>query len=96
MNEAFQVTIVNAFIDRDMLATYEKGDIKITDFNDRLRRSFKRSSSLIQDLNELMTYKKGADSATLFFNKIEKNGGEWNKQDLITYFLTHCVENVSI
>jgi Zinc knuckle len=101
INEAIQATIVKAFVDRDMLATYETVDSKITDFKDRLRKAFKRPSSLIQDLNELMTYRKGTDSATVFFNKIEKMVDrvllhKWNKQELMTYFLTHCVEDVSI
>ena len=66
-----------------------------------MRKAFKRPSSLIQDLNELMTYRKGTDSATVFFNKIEKMVDrvllhKWNKQELMTYFLTHCVEDVSI
>ena len=48
-----------------------------------------------------MTYRKGTDSATVFFNKIEKMVDrvllhKWNKQELMTYFLTHCVEDVSI
>ena len=101
INEAIQATIVKAFVDRDMLATYETVDSKITDFKDRLRKAFKRPSSLIQDLNEMMTYRKGTDSATVFFNKIEKMVDrvllhKWNKQELMTYFLTHCVEDVSI
>ena len=101
INESIQMLMVKAFIGRDLLATYEAVDSKIVDFAERLRKAFKKPTSLIQDLQDLMTYRKGSDSAPAFFNKVEKMvdkilNHKWNKQELMSYFLTHCVEDVNM
>jgi len=101
IQEGIQSLFVKAFINKDLISTYEAVDEKITNFADRLRKAFKRPTSLIQDLQELMNYRKGTETAISYVNKIEKMVDKvlchkWNKPELMAYFLTHCIEDVSV
>ena len=101
ISDTLQPLVVKAFIHRDLLATYENVDSKIFNFVDRLRKAFKRPTSLIQDLQEIINYRKGEDSAIIYCNKIEKMvdrilNHKWTKPELMSYFLTHCVDDIDV
>ena len=52
-------------------------------------------------MQDLISYRKGADTSSAYFNKIEKMidkvmAHKWNKGELMSYFLTHCVEDIDV
>ena len=94
-----QNVFVKGLLAKDLISIYEAVDPKITKFDERLKAAFEKPSSLIQDFMNLYNYEKGSDPAALFFQKIDTMvdkllSHKWNKEELTSYFMVHCVKNV--
>lgn len=96
-----QNMMIKCLISRDILPIYEAVDVKFINFEDRLREAFKKPSTLIGDFLNLYNYEKDNDAAPVFFEKIEKMVDKvlkhkWDKNELVAYFLIHCVKDKEI
>jgi len=101
LSQENQNMMIKCLIARDMLPIYESVDVKHVNFEDRLRAAFKKPTSLIGDFLKLCQYEKENDIAPVFFEKIEKMVDQilqhkWDKNELIAYFLVHCVKDKEI
>ena len=70
VNETIQALVMKAFINKDILSKYEAVDEKITNFAERLRKAFKKPSSLIHELQDIINYRKGLDIVNSYYNKV--------------------------
>ena len=90
--------MVKCLIQRDILSIYEAVEEKGQGFENKLREAFQKPTSLIDDFLEIYNYEKEAESATIFFDKVEKMvkkllSHRWAEDELVSYFLIHCIKD---
>ena len=90
--------LIPAFLDEHLREEYEVVDEKIVGYQERLRKAFSSTSTMMDDISKAFGYKRGGDSAEVYFKKIEKlvkniMKHKFNEDELTTYFLLHCAED---
>ena len=98
LEQEVQNVMIKCLIARDILPMYEAVEEKEMNFDERLRKAFKRPTTLITDFLALCNYEKDADTAPVYFEKIEKMVDQllkhkWDKDELTAYFLVNCVKD---
>ena len=93
--------MIKTMINRELIPIYEAVEINITGFEERLRKAFQKPSSLINDMKEIMEYRKGSNTAEKFFEDVNRMTEKllrhkWDKNELTKYFLIHCVDDKEI
>ena len=93
--------IVKCLIRRDLLPVYEPVPEKNQGFEKKLREAFQKPASLIEDFLEIYNYEKDTETASMFFDKVEKlvtklMAHKWSEEELTAYFLVHCVKDKEI
>lgn len=98
LDEGNQSMMVKCLIRRDLLPIYEAVQDRGQKFDERMREAFQKPTSLIGDFLEIYNYEKNTDSATIYFEKVEKYVKKlmqhrWNEEELVSYFLIHCLKD---
>lgn len=92
-----QSTLIKAFIDKELLDKYEKTDANL-DYKDRVRQAFGRQSTIIQDWEEALAYRKGSDDTDQFVKMIDRlvtkvMGFKGSAEEMKAMLMLHCVDN---
>ena len=98
LEQSSQGMMIKCLISRELLPIYEAIEEDETCFEDRLKKAFKKPTTLIGDFLTLCNYEKNEDTAPVYFEKIEKMVDQvlkhkWDKKELMSYFLVHCIKD---
>lgn len=67
-----QEIFTKAFLSVELIQKYEEVQSDYSGYEERLRKAFEPRKNLAMDLDAALRYRKGNDSCTEFFNKVEK------------------------
>ena len=95
------VIAVEYFLEKDLRPLYRKVDPKIKDYKERLRTTFRRKTSMADDVNTAFRYRQTDEDPERYFQKIEKMvemimSHKWTKENLMEQLLVHCSNESSL
>ena len=64
--------IILALLDKDLREEFKAVDKTIEGYQERLRKAFSSTSTMMEDMNKAFGYKRGGNSAEVYFKKIDK------------------------
>lgn len=95
--EKSRAAMMMALIDKELIADYEKTPAEL-DYKERLRGAFAKRSTLMEDLQEALRYRKGDDDAAQFETKITNMvkkifAHELTVENVTKLLMVHCIDS---
>lgn len=88
-------------LDVDLHEAYEKTEGKVNGFAGRLRQAFEDPKDMLEDLTNMLNYRKGMEKAAEFIQKVDNFvdkvlAHEWTKEKLTALMLVHACGNKEV
>ena len=95
-----EITVI-ALLEKDLRDDYEAIEAENINYEEKLRKAFKKETSFMEDLGKALSYRKGEDSAEVFIRKVgiltkKLLMHKWDEESISKCLLVHCAEDVEL